>query len=238
MAAVVSCPCGAKVRLPEATEGRAFRCPKCKTELLATMDDKILTSTLAHGGSVGSACPICQAAIKEGEGVVTCPDCDQLHHRECWVDVGGCSTYGCRQAPIAKDKEPAQAPLTAWGDTKKCPACGETIKSIALRCRYCGEDFNTVDPLTLRDLRGQAKVEEDTQRFQAGIIALFVCSLIGCLGPIVFPTALGIVLTQRKRLSRAGPFYTALGYSAIGVSGVFSIMMLVFALLAGFSGGG
>ena len=35
--------------MPEATEGRAFRCPKCKTELLATADDKILTSTLAHG---------------------------------------------------------------------------------------------------------------------------------------------------------------------------------------------
>ena len=115
MPAVVSCPCGARVRLPAASEGRAFRCPKCKTELLATLDDKILTSTLAHGGTVGSACPICQAAVKQGEGVVTCPDCDQVHHRECWVDVGGCSTYGCRQAPLAKDKEPGHGgdPLAA-----------------------------------------------------------------------------------------------------------------------------
>lgn len=233
MAAIVACQCGAKIRLPEATEGRAFRCPKCKTELLATMDDKILTSTLAHGGTVGAACPICQAKITQGEGVVTCPDCDQIHHRECWVDVGGCSTYGCRQAPVAKDKEPAQQPLTAWGDTKKCPVCQETIKSIALRCRYCGTDFNTVDPLKLRDVHGQVALEEKSETFQKAIVALFVLSLLGLLAPIVLCVSLAIVLTQKKALAKAGAFYVALGYSAIAVSGLFSILMIVFLLFSG-----
>ncbi len=27
-------------------------------------------------------------------------------------------------------------------DTKSCPACGETIKSAALKCRFCGEDID------------------------------------------------------------------------------------------------
>ena len=109
---IIACECGTRVRLPKNSASRAFRCPTCKTALALTVDAKVLSTKQLHAGDPGVTCPICQTAISAAEFIVTCPQCDQVHHRECWSEIGGCGTYGCEQAP-AIDKSESTAPLAA-----------------------------------------------------------------------------------------------------------------------------
>ena len=239
MSTIVTCECGVKVRLPELSSGQAFCCPKCKANLLVGADKaadgepRIRASDLAQGADVGRTCPICQSPIAAEEVVLTCSECDQVHHRECWAEVGGCSTYGCKQAPSLNKEDPAASPpRAAWGDNKTCPACGETIKAIALRCRYCGTDFDTVDPLTVHDLRGQVQRDEINRSLQASTIVLFGLSLVGLLAPILAPIGLIWVLRRRKDLAKLGPVYLILGYSSVALSLLYSGLMLLFWLFS------
>jgi hypothetical protein len=248
---IVTCQCGAKVRAP-ADATQSFRCPRCKTPLsvasgaapssppptvaaphpapAATSAVPALTSATLDPGCE-AMCPICQTAIAAGEAIVTCSGCDQIHHQECWTEIGGCGTFGCKQAPaVDKPEQSPHAPLTAWGDAKKCPACGETIKSIAVRCRYCGTNFDSVDPMSTGDLRRQAVAKSELDSFKKQVIALFVASILGCLAPIIAIIAPIYLLPRRTKLAKSGPLFTIMGWTSIILSWIYSLLMLAFVL--------
>ncbi len=55
----------------------------------------------ASDNAVGQMCPFCRFPIKEGEEVITCPDCQTTLHADCWRENDGCTTYGCSSSPQA-----------------------------------------------------------------------------------------------------------------------------------------
>lgn len=227
---IVVCECGVKVRLPDMKRSRSFQCPKCKKSIALTSDLKVLFSSPLDVSQT-AVCPICQTDIDTNESCVKCPDCDQIHHRECWSEVGGCGTYGCQQAPAVDDSEQsAQAPLTAWGDTKKCPACGEEIKSIALKCRYCNTTFDTNDPMSLSDLKNQYDRGELVDSTRNVIIGLFAFSMIGILAPLALLISLIYIIPRKKLISKAGPLVSILSWVTIGLNVFYSVLMLLFSI--------
>jgi hypothetical protein len=175
----------------------------------------------------GTICPTCQTPISADEPATVCPVCKQAHHEECWNEVGGCAIYGCEAAPQFEKKPDTQPITSAWGDFKACPMCGEQIKAIALKCRFCGANFDTVDPLSVADLRKRADRVEGGKSIRTTVIILFAFSVIGLLAPIMLLISLIWVLRNRENISRVSPGMLVLGYAAIGLSAVYTLMMIV-----------
>ncbi len=64
------------------------------------------------------------------------------------------------------------------------------------------------------------------------MVTLFVLSILGCLAPLMAIVAPIYVLTQRETIARAGPVYLVMGYSAIAISVLYSILIAAFALFS------
>ena len=85
-------------------------------------------------------CPDCGQSIEIPFPQETADDCYEY-------DKGGYDDepeeYGWGSASTSRD---------SGGDTRSCPVCAETIKAVAVKCRYCGEVFDS----TLRRRQGKS----------------------------------------------------------------------------------
>lgn len=85
---------------------------------------------------IGKICPYCKSEIKEGEAVKVCPSCAIPHHESCWVENGGCTTFGCTEQHEEQAAE--QSPRSDTLSENVCANCGTLLNDGQNFCPRCG----------------------------------------------------------------------------------------------------
>lgn len=117
-------------------------------------------------------CPYCQSKLKQGADFIVCSNCGTPHHKECWNENLGCTTYGCINNPLT-DKKVEIGSVDVGNETVEslraslqtvpapnlinCQNCKSEIEEGSVYCKYCG--FNVAENKFPEDKIADAKKE-------------------------------------------------------------------------------
>ena len=88
----------------------------------------------------GKLCPYCKSVMKYGEDIIVCSECNMPHHKECWIENKGCTTFGCLgtiDTPHISDEVDFELTLDDF-DMVRCKKCGSLIEKNNHYCDHCG----------------------------------------------------------------------------------------------------
>jgi hypothetical protein len=175
-------------------------------------------------------CSICYTVIREdAEASTACPECHQDYHRSCWTEIGGCATYGCKQAAVAQKPAVPVVVGAGWGDTKQCPSCGQHISSSLLVC-MCGARFPWADPMTNAEYVRWRDDQAALKSARTLLIWLFILSMLVVTSPVTGPIAGIYAFAKRKRLAGSGGPYLAMGYGSAALGVLYGVLIAVASL--------
>ena len=174
----------------------------------------------------GTICAVCLTEIAGHEEACRCPACQSSAHRACWDEIGGCPTYGCEFMAIsAADGDSGTE--AGWGDQKDCPRCHKPIKAAALKCRFCKTTFPSAVPMSEQVFLEWERQQADTKPMRTAAVVLFVASLLGFLAPLLVLVGVPWALYRRAGLTRAGGTYVVLTWFGLGLSVLYTFLMIV-----------
>lgn len=102
----------------------------------------------------GKICPYCKTGFKPGDDIIVCSDCDMPHHKDCWIENQGCTTFGCLGTIKAADHAATSVTTTqmTYDDNGSaasdpnvfCTQCGARNVSTFSFCSHCGNRLTAV----------------------------------------------------------------------------------------------
>ena len=191
-----------------------------------------MAETTTNAGAL--FCAICQTAIANGEGAVSCPDCGAPYHTECWNENNGCAVYGCSQVPATEHRASLEIPVSYWGQENKiCPVCQTEILAAAVRCRVCGTNFGSARPQDATEFQQHALRSVRAPGLKKKVGWMFALCVLPCTSPIA--TILGAVwyAKHRKEITSLPALYSGLSKIALIVGfGQMALTILVLLVLA------
>ncbi len=103
-------------------------------------------------------CPFCKTEFAETDDVVVCSVCDMPHHKDCWVENQGCTTFGCTGTIKTADNSPSPIITNETGYNNApaqptnnifCTKCGAPNASTYSFCSKCGNKLTPIEqPVT------------------------------------------------------------------------------------------
>ncbi|MCI5605036.1 MAG: zinc-ribbon domain-containing protein [Clostridia bacterium] len=153
-------------------------------------------------GYIGKVCPFCKTGIKEGDEVAVCSACGIPHHRSCWDENKGCTTFGCSEqkyeergnnfadvcqkcgSVLGEDQKfctKCGAPKN--GNINKCSKCGAKIQIGQKFCSKCGQkvgleiDINTTSAIN----QFNENVAKQQKKNKSSPIIIAVVAIIVCI---------------------------------------------------------
>jgi hypothetical protein len=231
------CECGQAIAAAPTMAGKRAKCPKCGA--VATVPSASAEEAQASQAAldaepdalVGRLCAVCQTTLAQGEAACICSACRAPYHRECWDEIGGCASYGCEHMPQAPKEDVDEAGRGgAWGDVKECPRCHKEIRSSAVKCRFCKASFPSAVPMSTRDYLDWSKSRKELAPTRQTAIFFFVVGLLGFFAPLVLIAGLIWAIYNRVALARVGGVHQVLVYFAIGLSAIYTLILLLVVL--------
>jgi transcription elongation factor Elf1 len=191
--------------------GRYVTCKKCEQSFQVQGDQRAVpagqqrtarpASAAASSADATLLCPICQCALG-AEPSKACAACHTRHHVDCWEYNRGCGLYGCANAPETEKLQEIEIPASFWGQTeKKCPKCANTIQAAALRCRFCGLEFNTARPQATSEFQTAERQTQSVALHRKIGVTLLVLAIIPCTAPLAAVVGIPWYFIARKPIA-------------------------------------